>query len=620
MDKTDPEKDDVGPLPRWDLARLMLGVASEDAPEAVEKSFAALERQCARFTASYKGRVGRLSGEDLGAAIAAYESLSEKAGVLYTYFRMCEAQDVTARSDARARLARLKEITRSVDFFTDDLRAMKEADLLSRLSAPALGRYSAFLGKVRREKEDSADTALAHYVAEKEKVSFDAWRTLLEDEKRAITVRTGGKTISLRTAFTRAARSKTPAERAEYYAAAMRGLSENAEFFTLATNTLVELHHLRDARQGFARAPDFRHHKNAVDGDVIEAMVRDIRDNYSRLSHRYYAWKAQKEGAARLHPAERNSGIDARASTVVAWEDAKETILAAFAKFSPEMEKSARAFFDGGYIDAQAGNGKRAGAFSNRATPSTHPLILMSFTGTTSNMRTLAHELGHGVHQKMTAKNGYLMQDTPLILSETASTFAEGLLYRHLIETEQDPVKKRALIAERVENMMNMALVQTAVYTFETRLHAEAAEKGPLEPARVSAIWLETQKECFGYPVDFGVKGAENEWMMRHRIRRPFYSYAYAFGECLSAALLDQYDKAKDKDAFVKKYDQFLQGSATKPLESLLDIFDLDTQANPFWRRGLAAIASEMEALFALDRQIEAQKAPPAADKKGPRP
>ena len=296
--------------------------------------------------------------------------------------------------------------------------------------------------------------------------------------------------------------------------------------------------------------------------------------------------------------------------SVLSFSEARTDILSAFASFSPDMEKIARSFFDEGRIDAEVRQNKRSGAFSYPAALPGKPMILMSFHGTSAARKTLAHELGHGIQQTLAVEKGYLQQRAPLPLAETFSAFSEGLLYRHLIAQEKDPSRQRDLMAERMDIMLSTVGYQTAVYRFEKELFKDRGDEGAWDAEDIDHLWKKMQKECFGQSVDMDAEGAGSEWMYRHRIRRPFYSYPYSFGALLAEALLDIYDKTPDKKLFADKYQAFMKEAGSKPLAVLLADFGLDVEENAFWRKGLAKIERDLASLIKLDSQINTPAVP----------
>jgi oligoendopeptidase F len=269
-------------------------------------------------------------------------------------------------------------------------------------------------------------------------------------------------------------------------------------------------------------------------------------------------------------------------------------VLSAYGEFAPEMADIARTFFDRNWIDAPSRPGKSPGAFAHPTVPSAHPYVLLNYLGKTRDVMTLAHELGHGVHQVLAAKQGPLMASTPLTLAETASVFGEMLTFQALLRQTVDPKKRKTLLASKVEDMINTVVRQIAFYTFERKLHT-ARKEGELTPDQINAIWLEVQAESLGDGIRFG-EGYESFWTyIPHFIHSPFYVYAYAFGDCLVNSLYARYRESEQ--GFQEKYFEMLKAGGTKHHSELLKPFGLDAADPGFWDKGLSVISGMINEL-----------------------
>ena len=320
---------------------------------------------------------------------------------------------------------------------------------------------------------------------------------------------------------------------------------------------------------------------------MVEALVAAVRDAYPRLSHRYYALKARWFGKKRLAYWDRNAPLPDVPTRAIPWPEAKDTVLSAYGAFSPEMAKIAERFFADRWIDAPVRPGKAPGAFSHPTVPSSHPFILLNYQGKPRDVMTLAHELGHGVHQVLAAPNGALMAPTPLTLAETASVFGEMLTFRRLLAATTDTKQRKAMLAGKVEDMINTVVRQIAFYTFERAVHAER-RNGELTAERLCEIWLEVQRESLGPAIDIKA-GYESFWVyIGHFIHSPFYVYAYAFGDCLVNSLYAVYEKAHE--GFAERYLAMLAAGGTKHHAELLKPFGLDARDPAFWQGGLGVI------------------------------
>jgi oligoendopeptidase F len=363
--------------------------------------------------------------------------------------------------------------------------------------------------------------------------------------------------------------------------------TQHLRTFTLITNTLAKDKEISDHWRGFADIADARHLSNRVEREVVEALVTAVRAAYPTLSHRYYALKARWFGKKSLPHWDRNAPLPDVPSRTIPWQEAKDTVLSAYGTFSPAMANIAQRFFSSGWIDAAVRPGKSPGAFAHPTVPSSHPYILVNYQGRPRDVMTLAHELGHGVHQVLAAPNGPLMAPTPLTLAETASVFGEMLTFRRLLACTTNKKQRKALLASKVEDMINTVVRQIAFYTFERDVHGER-RNGELTAERICQIFLEVQAESLGPAIEFK-EGYETFWTyIGHFIHSPFYVYAYAFGDCLVNALYAVYENAHE--GFAERYLAMLAAGGTKHHSELLKPFGLDAREPAFWRKGLGMI------------------------------
>jgi oligoendopeptidase F len=385
--------------------------------------------------------------------------------------------------------------------------------------------------------------------------------------------------------------------------AASAGLAEtfraNIRLFTHITNTLAKDKEISDRWRGFKDVAEARHLANRVEPEVVDALVDAVRKAYPRLSHRYYALKARWFGRDRLNHWDRNAPLPDAKTRTIPFSEARATVLGAYGLFAPEMADIARRFFDERWIDAPVRPGKAPGAFAHPTVPSAHPYVLLNYQGRIRDVMTLAHELGHGVHQILAGPQGALMAPTPLTLAETASVFGEMLTFKALLAETIDVSERRAMLVSKVEDMINTVVRQIAFYSFERRLHTERRE-GELTSERIGQIWLEVQGESLGPAIHFG-PGYETFWAyIPHFIHSPFYVYAYAFGDCLVNSLFAVYEDAET--GFQEKYFNLLKAGGTKHHKELLAPFGLDASDPGFWQRGLGVIERMIDELEEMER------------------
>jgi oligoendopeptidase F len=341
-------------------------------------------------------------------------------------------------------------------------------------------------------------------------------------------------------------------------------------------------------------SPEYgRHLANDVEPEVVDALREAVQAAYPRLSHRYYAMKAKWLGLERLEYWDRNAPLPETDDRVVSWAEAKTTVLDAYAGFSPRMAELAAPFFDKGWIDAAVKPGKAPGAFAHPTVTDVHPYVMLNYLGKTRDVMTLAHELGHGVHQRL----GELLSRTPLTLAETASVFGEMLTFRKLLAAETDPAKRKSLLAGKVEDMINTVVRQIAFFEFERRVHAERRQ-GELTAEKLGEIWMGVQAESLGPAVNLGA-GYETFWSyVPHFIHAPFYVYAYAFGDGLVNALYAVYERGGA--GFQDKYFEMLAAGGAKHHKELLAPFGLDASDPAFWGEGLSLIEGFIDELEAM--------------------
>lgn len=601
--------------PRWNLNDLFPG---KDAPEFRAALKTAVE-QAAEFSNKYIGRVEKLTGDGLGRAIVEYEKISEMLGRIGSYASLVAATDNNEVAWQQGVSGKLRPASKNLLFFGLEICKMEEAQLLDKLSSPSAAHYIPFLRELRAEKKHLLSDELEQFVLDLAPTSTSAWVRLYNQATADLRFDFRGKQLTGPEISSIFNSSYDAMERQEAWAEFARVYGDNRKTFALITNTIADIKSVNDRWRQFETPESARHLANQIEPEVVNAMVDAVREAYARTAHRYYAWKAKKFGAAKLHPADRNAPLPGNPAKTYSWQEAKETVLAAFGGFSPKFSEIAGNFFDQGWIDAEPRAGKRGGAFSAGTVPSVHPYVLTNFFGTPGDVKTLAHELGHGVHQTLAGKQGALMADTPLTLAETASVFGEMVTFRAMLDKEPDPSAKRVLIADKIEDMLNTIVRQTAFHFFEKAVHNERREKGELSPERLNEIYIETQKESLGPAIDMNAKGAGNFWSaIPHFVHSPFYVSAYSFGGLFVNALYESYEQAADKDDFKKKYIDLLAAGGTKRHKELLAPFGLDATDPAFWQRGLKVVERYIDELIALDSKIELEAKATLSKKKTP--
>ena len=577
-------------LPEWNLADLYPGL---DAPE-VKRDLDRVDADCLAFEEAYKGRLGDLArspggGATLAGAVKRYEAIDDVIGRLVSYAGLVHAGDTT--DPVRAKFygdvqERITAASTHLLFFTLELNRIDDSLIEAAMADPALRHYRPWIEDVRKERPYQLEDRVEQLFHEKSVTAHGAWNRLFDQTVAGMRFTVAGKSLALEPTLKLLQEPREDVRKAAAGALA-RTFKDHLRVFTLITNTLAKDKEISDRWRGFADIADARHLSNRVEREVVEALVEAVRASYPRLSHRYYALKAKWFGRKRLAHWDRNAPLPKVPDRKIAWPEAKETVLAAYGAFSPKMAAIAERFFTDRWIDAPVRPGKAPGAFSHPTVPSAHPYVLLNYQGKTRDVMTLAHELGHGVHQVLAGPNGALMAPTPLTLAETASVFGEMLTFRRLLAETQDRKRRRALLAGKVEDMINTVVRQIAFYTFERRVHTER-KSGELTSERLGAIWLEVQSESLGPAIELK-PGYETFWTyIGHFIHAPFYVYAYAFGDCLVNSLYAVYEKAHE--GFAERYLAMLEAGGTKHHSELLKPFGLDAREPAFWQGGLSLL------------------------------
>ncbi len=597
----EPAKKDLGQLPEWNLADLYSG---PEAPE-LKADLATSDRAATAMQESYQGKLATLAdggkgGQALVQAVREFEALNDLLGRIISYASLLYAADT---SDPKRQKfygdmqEKITTISSKLLFFPLELNRLEDNVLEKAMSTSELGHYRPWLEDLRKEKPYQLDDKLEQLFHEKAVTGRGAWNRLFNETMTSLRFDVAGEKLSLEPTLNRLLDRDENTRRAVAEALS-RVFTENTRLFTLVTNTLAKDKEISDRWRGFADVADSRHLANRVEPEVVDALVSAVREAYPRLSHRYYALKAKWLGKKRLAYWDRNAPLPEEPTQSVGWDDAQATVLKAYGNFSPRMAAIAGEFFAKKWIDAPVREGKSPGAFSHPTVPSAHPYILLNYQGKPRDVMTLAHELGHGVHQMLANCQGPLMAPTPLTLAETASVFGEMLTFRALLERTPDARERKALLAAKVEDMINTVVRQIAFYSFERKVHTERRE-GELTAERLGEIWLEVQRESLGPAIDLSA-GYENYWVyIPHFIHSPFYVYAYAFGDCLVNSLYAVYEKA-DK-GFAERYLDMLAAGGTKHHKELLAPFGLDASDPNFWSMGLKVIEGLIDELEAMD-------------------
>lgn len=587
----------LGPLPEWNLTHLY---SAMDAPE-LKRDFERCLADARAFEAAYKGKLGELAASGgLLKAVKDFEAIDDLTGRVASYAGLVYSEDTS--DPKRSKFygdcqEKLTDVWSHLLFFTLELNRLDDAVLDEALNDEGLAHYRPFLDDVRKERPHQLEDRVEQLFHEKSVTGGSAWRRLFDETVSGMRFQIGDETLTLEPALNQL-QDSDPAVRERAAGALAETFRANARTFALITNVLAKDKEISDRWRSFEDVADSRHLANRVEREVVEALVSAVRDAYPRLSHRYYALKAKWFGMEKLNHWDRNAPLPTAPSRVIPWTEARETVLGAYGGFAPEMADIARRFFDESWIDAPARPGKAPGAFAHPTTPSAHPYVLLNYLGRPRDVMTLAHELGHGVHQVLAGVQGPLMAPTPLTLAETASVFGEMLTFRAMLAKTTDPAQRKAMLAGKVEDMLNTVVRQIAFYTFERNVHLERKE-GEIPAERIAEIWMEVQSESLGPAINLG-EGYETFWVyISHFVHSPFYVYAYAFGDCLVNSLYAVYENAAD--GFAERYFALLSAGGTKHHSEVLKPFGLNAADPAFWSTGLGLIERMIGELEAME-------------------
>ncbi len=577
-------------MPEWDLSDLY---SSMDAPDFAA-DMARITKQALAFAATYRGQLAAIAAQDdasmrLHEAVIAYEALDDMMGRIMSYAGLVYSGDTT--DPARAKFygdAQEQITTASTEllFFTLELNRIADVALDKASSTAPLSRYKPWLDDIRKDKPHQLDDRIEQLFHEKSVTGRAAWNRLFDETIASLRFKVGDQELTLEPTLNKLQDSDQKVRKAGADALA-NVFSQHMRTFALITNTLAKDKDIQDKWRGFTDVAQSRHLANRVEPEVVDALVSAVRTAYPRLSHRYYALKARWFGKTELNFWDRNAPLPKVEQRTIPWSEARDTVLGAYETFSPKMANIARRFFDERWIDAPVRPGKAPGAFAHPTVPSSHPFVLVNYQGKPRDVMTLAHELGHGVHQVLAAPNGALMAPTPLTLAETASVFGEMLTFRRLLDATTNQTQRKAMLASKVEDMINTVVRQIAFYSFERKLHEER-KKGELTAESISALWMSVQAESLGPAIKLG-PGYETYWTyIPHFIHSPFYVYAYAFGDCLVNSLYGVYERSAE--GFQDRYFAMLAAGGTKHHSEVLAPFGLDARDPAFWQIGLGLI------------------------------
>lgn len=568
---------------RWNLEDLYPDEA------ALEADLARADEAAAALAERYRGRLAELDPEAFAEAMAALEDVQDRLGRAYTYAYLAWSTD-TEDAARGALLQKVREAYTQTGqrllFFDVEWARMEEAPAAALLRAEATARYRHYLELARLRREHVLSEAEERVLAEKAVTGRSAWSRFFDETLGAARFDFRGERLPEQAVLARLHDPERSVRR-EAALSLTEGLERLSRPLTYVFNTLLAEKASTDRLRGYPHWLASRNLDNEISDEAVEALVEAVTSRYD-LAQRYYRLKARLLGLeGEMMDYDRYAPLG-EAERRVGWDEARQIVLEAYGAFHPEMGSIAQKFFDGRWIDAPATAGKRGGAFSHGAVPSAHPYILLNYTGRLRDVQTLAHELGHGVHQYLSREQGLFHADTPLTTAETASVFGEMLTFERLLEGETDPQARLAMLLQKIDDSMATVFRQVTMNRFEARIHAHRRQEGELTAEDFGRHWMETQRPMFGDALTLGEHYARWWSYIPHFVHTPGYVYAYAFGELLVLALYARYREGQE--GFAEGYLELLRAGGSDWPHALVGRLGVDLQDPRFWQQGLSAI------------------------------
>jgi oligoendopeptidase F len=582
--------------PSWNLSDFYASITDKKIASDIKK----IASETKKFVADFAGKLNKISAPQLFLAIKKYEEISEKIGKISSYAQLLYASDLSNQDNIAFSQNTSEELSKfesQLIFFTLELNEIDDKKIALLFKNSDLKKYQPFIRDLRFFKKYQLSKELEKFGLEKNITGRAAFVRLFDETVNNLKFSYQEKSLNSQEIFDLLSNSDEEI-RKNAAKAIGKTFEENSKLFAFITNILAKDKAVDDEWRGFASPIAARNLSNFVEDEVVEVLVEKVKKNYVQISHRYYKIKAKMLGKKVLNYWDRNAPLSEFENKKISWENAKNLVLEAYEEFSPSLKKIGEQFFSKNWIDAKVKSGKDSGAFSHPTVPLIHPYILMNYQGKIRDVMTLAHELGHGVHQCLASKQGYFMSSTPLTLAETASVFGEQLTFQKILKNEKNAAKKKLIIASKIEDMINTVIRQIAFLEFEKKVH-EARKSGEIPLEKICEFWMEIQKESLGEAFKFDAEYRFFWMYIPHFIHSPFYVYAYAFGDCLVNSLYGIYKSGKVKN-FEEKYLELLKSGGTKHHKEMLEPFGLSVSDPNFWQAGLDIIIGYINQLEAM--------------------
>ena len=582
-------------LPVWDLSEIYTDIKDPK----IKTDLKNIKNSSDNFLKKWKGKIKDLNPSDFLSCIETYQEICENIHKIGTHSSLIFATNMEDAEISRYNSSvsdEFTEILSSLIFFTLELSKVDDKIIKDWMSDTNSNKWEPYLRVLRKRNPYLLDPLVEEILIEKSATGRSAWVRLFDETSASLRFPFKEKELS-EAEILNLLSDPDPDNRKIAGKSLSSVLEKNKRIFSMILNVISRDRFVEDNKRGFKGIVSSRNLDNDVEDEVVDALVKTVDEAMPKLTHRYYKWKAKEFGQSKLDWWDRNAPLPQTSEKSIEWDDAKKIILDSFASFHPEISNIAELFFKNGWIDASVRQGKASGAFAHPSVPSLHPYILVNYQGKIRDVMTLAHELGHGVHQILAAKNGLLMAETPLTLAETASVFGEMLVFRKLLD-ESPLEQKKQLLAGKIEDMLNTVARQIGFHQFEVKFH-EARIKSELTPNEISDIWMETQSHAVGPSINLNGDYSVLWGYIPHFVHTPFYVYAYAFGDSLVNALWHSYQMS-DKENFSKKYIEMLSAGGTKSHNELLKPFNLSAYESTFWNQGISMITGLMDELEEL--------------------
>ena len=586
-------KNTLGKLPVWNLKDLY------ESPKAknLNNDLNQLRRITKKFEKKYTYKIIKLSPSQLLKAIIELENIDIKIDKIMSYAHLLVAEDGNNEKNKifyQQMQEQITNIASSIVFFSLELNEVSNAKLNKIYADKKLEPYKNWIKNIRKFKPYQLDVKTEKLLQEKSITSRSAWVRLFDDTIASLKFPFKGKNLSSAEIFNFLS-DKKESNRKKSAEVVSGVLKDNISLFTSITNNLAKDKSINDKWRGLPSPVSSRNLSNVVEDEVVEALTETIKENYPKIAHRYYKIKAKWFKKKSLMYWDRNAPLPFQSQSIYSWKDARQIVSDAYSNFDQRAGNIVNKFFDNSWIHAPVIAGKSPGAFAASTVPSVHPFILVNYQGKARDIATLAHELGHGIHQYLAGKKQtYFNSSTPLTLAETASVFGEMLTFKSLLSITKKENERKGLLANKVEDMLNTVVRQIAFFEFEKRIHDQRKIK-ELSVNEICKIWIDVQKQSLGPSIKFNDDYKYFWSYIPHFIHSPFYVYAYAFGDCLVNSLFNVYESKLPK--FEDKYITLLESGGSNTYDKLLKPFGLNPKKKDFWQKGVNVIESLIDQL-----------------------